>query len=126
MVVAMNAGVFVYLSGSITAKDGYSVEENVASALKVFIQCMRLGLPAFCPQLTGAFPSAHADVPYETWMAYDFAVIDRCTHMLMLPRWQSSAGAVRELRYAQERGLPVCYSVTELSERVGPVDPRRI
>ena len=110
----MRRHVFVYLSGPITAKQGYSVEENVAAAVRVFIACLRAGIPAFCPQLTGMFPSAHSDVPYESWMAYDFAVIDRCTHMLLLPRWETSAGAVREAHYATERGMAVFSSLDEL------------
>lgn len=111
----MRRDVFVYLSGPITAKDGYSVEENVAAAVKVFVRFMRAGVPVFCPQLTGAFPSAHSDVPYEAWMAYDFAVIDRCTQMLMLPRWETSAGAVREMHYALGKGLPVYTSIDEIA-----------
>ena len=110
----MNPDVFVYLSGPITARDGHSVEQNVADALTVFLACLRLGLPAFCPHLSGAFPSAHADVPYNVWMAYDFAVIDRCTHLLMLPRWDTSRGAIREREYATRRGLPVADSLAEL------------
>jgi hypothetical protein len=111
----MRRDIFVYLSGPITAKHGYSVEENVASAVKVFVQCLQVGIPAFCPQLTGAFPLAHFDVPYEAWMAYDFAVIDRCTHLLMLPRYRESAGALREMQYALDvRQLPVFYSVDAL------------
>lgn len=110
----MRADLFVYLSGPITAKHGYSVEENVAAAVKVFVRCLQLGIPAFCPQLTGAFPSAHSDVPYEAWMAYDFAVIDRCTHVCMLPRWQQSAGAVRELEYARAAGMPIFLSPDDL------------
>jgi len=105
---------FVYISGPITAKHGYSVEENVAAAVKVYIACLRAGLAVFCPHLSGAFPSAHSDVPYETWMAYDFAVIDRCTHMLMLDRWETSAGAVRERDYAMARGIPVFESLDAL------------
>lgn len=110
----MRSDVFVYLSGPITAKGGYSVEENVAAAVKVFVACIARGIPAFCPQLTGAFPSAHSDVPYEAWMAYDFAVIDRCTHVLMLPRYRESAGALRELGYAESKGLPVFFDVDSL------------
>lgn len=110
----MRSDLFVYLSGPITAKHGYSVEENVAAAVKVFVRCMQLGIPAFCPQLTGAFPSAHSDVPYEAWMAYDFLVIDRCTHVCMLPRWTESAGAVRELDYAQQIGKPIFLGPDEM------------
>ncbi len=103
----------VYLSGPITATNGYTVTQNVASALVVFLDCIRRGIPAFAPQFTAAFPNAF-DVPYETWMAYDFAVIDRCTHMLMLPRWETSAGAKREKDYAFLRGIQTFYQLDEL------------
>lgn len=104
---------FVYLSGPITAKDGFSVEENVAAALKVYLDCLALGVPAFCPQLAAGFASSF-DVAYETWIDYSFAVIDRSTHVLMLPRWETSSGAVREREYAIERGMPVLSSLDEL------------
>lgn len=103
----MRSDVFLYLSGPITAKHGYSVEENVAAALKIYLDCLRRGLPAFCPHLSGGFPSAFSDVDYETWLAYDFAVIDRCTHVVLLPRWGHSSGAVREADYARQRGIPL-------------------
>jgi hypothetical protein len=110
----MNRDVFVYLSGPITAKHGYTVEENVAAAVKVYLECLRRGIPAFCPHLSGAFPSAF-NVDYETWIAYDFAVIERCTHVMMLPRWETSAGAVREKAHAEALGCAVVHSLDELS-----------
>lgn len=122
--MTMKRDVFVYLSGPITAKHGYSVEQNVASAVKVYLRCLRLGIPAFCPHLSGAFPSAF-EIDYETWLAYDFAVIDRCTHVVMLPRWQSSAGAVREREYAQQRGIPCFASLDEFTSIAALQDARR-
>lgn len=102
----MRSDCLVYLSGPITAKDGRSVEQNVADAVVAYLACLRAGVPAFCPHLSGAFPSAF-DLPYELWLAYDFAVIARCTHMVLLPRWETSAGAQRERDFARERGIPI-------------------
>ena len=102
----MTLDIFAYLSGPITAKHGYSVEENTAAAVKVYLDLMRRGIWAFCPHLSAAFPSAF-EVEYETWMAYDLAVIDRCTHVVMLPRWETSAGAVREREYAITKGKTI-------------------
>ena len=96
----------VYLSGPITAGHGRSVADNVASALSVYYECIKASIPAFCPQLGALDPSAF-DIDYETWMAYDFAVIDRCTGMLMLPNWRQSAGAVREREYAEGIDMPI-------------------
>lgn len=103
----------VYLSGPITASDGYTTAKNTFDAVAVFRDCLDHGIPAFCPHLTCAYLSL-ASVPYETWMHYDFAVIDRCTHVLMLPRWETSAGAVREKAYAESRGVPVALSMADL------------
>lgn len=119
----MNRDIFVYLSGPITAKHGYLVEENVAAGLKVFLECIRRGIPAFCPQLTGAFPSAHADVSYDVWLAYDFA-IDRCSHVCLLPRWKTSAGAVREREYALGQGKPVFDSPETMYEAFAVTEVR--
>ena len=51
---------------------------------------------------------------WETWLDYDLAVIDRCTHVLMLPRWETSAGALKEREYAESRGVPVVHTLAEL------------
>ena len=110
----MRRDVFVYISGPMTAKNGFSVEENVAAGVKLYLECMRLGLPAFCPHLSGAFPSAWSGIPWEEWLEYDFAVIDRCTHVLMMPRWGESKGAVEEQRYAVRNAKPIAYSLEEL------------
>jgi len=114
----MKPNLFVYLSGPITAAHGFTVAENVESACVVYWKLLRLGIPAFCPHLSAGFPAAF-DVPYEAWIAYDFAVIDRCTHLLMLPRWQSSPGARRERQYAEEHGVPIVESTEELLESLG-------
>lgn len=104
---AVRKDLFVYLSGPMTAKHGYTIEENVAAGAKAFLQLLQLGVPTFCPHLSGAFPSAWSDVPYETWLDFDYAVIDRCTHVVLIDRWETSKGAQLEREYAHRIGKPV-------------------
>jgi hypothetical protein len=111
----VNRDLFVYISGPMTAKHGYTIEENVAAGVRIYLDCLRRGIPAFCPHLSGAFPSAWSAIDWEGWLEYDLAVIDRCTHVLMMPRWESSAGAVKELAYAESILKPIIYSLDELS-----------
>lgn len=110
----MRRDVFVYLSGPMTAKHGFSIEQNVHSGLRAHLELLKQGIPNFCPHLGGGFPSAWSEVPWERWLEYDLAVIDRCTHVLMLPRWETSAGAQKEKAYAEQIGKPVIYSVDQL------------
>lgn len=116
----MRPDLFVYLSGPMTAKHGFTIEENVAAGLRVYLTLLQRGIPAFCPHLGGAFPTAWSAVSWETWLAYDLAVIDRCTHVLMLPRWETSAGALKEKAYADARGVPVIYTIQELFNASNP------
>lgn len=105
--------VLVYLSGPITAKNGRSVEQNVATALPIYFNLLRAGIPAFCPHLSAAFPSAF-EVDYRIWMDYDFAVIARCTHLLTLPNYRESLGALEEINVADRLGIPVFYDIDGL------------
>lgn len=110
----MRRDVFVYLSGPMTAKHGFSIEQNVHAGLRLHLDLLNRGIPNFCPHLGGGFPSAWSDVSWERWIEYDLAVIDRCTHVLMMSRWETSAGASREKAYAEQIGKPVIYSIDEL------------
>jgi hypothetical protein len=104
---AMRRDVLVYLSGPMTAKDGHTIESNVAIGVEALVACLKAGVPAFCPHLSGGFPSCWQLIDWETWIAYDLAVIDRCTAMIMLPRWQTSQGACVEREYALSLGMMV-------------------
>lgn len=110
----MRGDVFVYISGPITAKVGHTVEDNVADGLRVLWQLLKLGIPAFCPHLSAAFPTAWTLLDYDEWLAYDFAVIDRCSHVLLMPRWEMSTGARAEREYALKQGIPVVEGVHAL------------
>ena len=110
----MRADLFVYISGPITGKHGRTVEQNVADATAVYWALLQQGIPAFCPHLSAAFPTAFTALDYDAWMQYDYAVIDRCTHVLLLPRWELSTGAQLEANYALDKGIPIAHSVTEL------------
>ena len=111
----MRKNVLVYISGPITPTDEMSTEQHVAAALKVFIRLTGEGIPSICVHLGAAFPSAY-DLSYHTWMAYDLAVLGHCTHILMLPGWEKSKGAVLERTFAVGRHIPIFYTVEEVVE----------
>jgi hypothetical protein len=119
----MRRDVLVYISGPMTARDGFTIEENVAAGLRVFLELLDAGIPAYCPHLSGAFPSAWSAIAWERWLAYDYAIIDRCTHVLMLPRWESSTGARAEREYATRRALPIAYSMPALLAAIVRAEP---
>lgn len=112
----MRRDVLVYLAGPMTARNGKTVEQHVADAVKAFMALISAGVPAFCPHLTSAYPSAWTVFDYNVWLSYDLAIIERCTHVLMLEGWRDSYGANREHDHAIEVGRKVCYSMDELQD----------
>lgn len=115
----MRRDLLVYLSGPMSPKDGWSIEENTAAGVKVFLECLRRGIPAFCPHLIGGYPSAWTALSQDEWLAYDGCVIDRCTHLLLLPRWETSVGARWEKAYAESKGIRVVTSLAVFDAEEG-------
>lgn len=112
----------VYLSGPMTQyQGGPTVEENLAAAVAIHHQLLQAGVPNICPHLSGLAPSAWTALTPEQWLAYDEAIIDRCTHLLMLPNWPNSKGARHEYRYAMHKHLPIALNMRDL---MGMVDSR--
>lgn len=103
----------VYMAGPITAKDGFTVEQNVEQAARIWYQLVKACIPTFCPQLGVALQMSF-DTDYDVWMRYDFALIDLATHVLMLPRWETSHGARMEHQHARETGKVIVHDVVEL------------
>lgn len=46
--------------------------------------------------------------PYETWLAYDRGLLERCDAVLRVPGF--SVGAARETRFAKSMNIPVIHS----------------
>ncbi len=115
----------IYIAGPLSATATHSVEQHVADAVTLWMRLLKLGIPAFCPHLSALYPSAWTLFDYEFWMAYDFAVIDRCTHVLMMVGWRESKGAVREHDRAESLGLPIAYSVEELEQFIREAEDLR-
>lgn len=114
----MRIGILVYISGPMTAKHGHTIEENTVAGLNLYLALLQKNIPAFCPHLSAAFPSALA-LSYELWIEYDLRVIDHCSHVLMMPRWLESTGALQEHAYAVEVGKPIAYDVEDLERQLG-------
>lgn len=103
----------VYIAGPYTG-DGTlpSRRENVRVAVDVASQLMDLGYDYFLPHLSH-FVDLHHQQPYEKWLKLDFVWLAQCEALLRIPG--NSPGADREVEEAHRLGIPVFYSVEELT-----------
>ncbi len=91
----------IYVAGPITKGDQF---RNVADALDVGATMLQAGMVPFVPHLSCYWHVSH-EQPYDVWLAYDLAVIERCDHLYRMPG--ESPGADREVAHARELGIPV-------------------
>ena len=104
----------IYVAGPLSG----DVAANVRRAMEAGITLMRRGHHPMVPHLTQFLDDLVTSgggepIPYERWMALDFAWLERADAILHLA---PSPGADRELAFAEERGLRVFRSVEDVPE----------
>lgn len=98
----------VYVAGPYTKGD---VEQNVKNAIQAASELADCGFAPFVPHLCHFW---HAQRPrdYQSWIDMDLAWVDASDALLRLPG--DSAGADGEVKRADEKGIPVFYSLADL------------
>lgn len=107
----------IYIAGPYRATDESTVADNIAVARKAAIAVWEMGHVAICPHLNTANFEDDCNVDIETYLDGDLEILRRCDAILMLRWYTLSEGAMGEMRFAQERGIPVYTSLDELPEK---------
>lgn len=106
----MNKKPKVYIASAYTIGD---CAINVRVQLDAVEELMNLGFIPFAP-LYSHFQHMVHPRSYESWLEFDFAWIESCDCLLRLPG--ESSGADREDAHARSLGIPVFYSIKELTD----------
>lgn len=120
----------LYLAGPFSDDDPiHGVARNVLAASEIALEAARKGWMPVCPHKNTQDFQHAADIPPEFWYEGDLDLMRRCDAVLMLPGYERSQGALRELEVATAEGMGVYYyaefdEVPEACECYwsGPVD----
>lgn len=85
----------VYISGAITGNDNYIEEFDQAEKM--------LRERGYEPINPVAITTNLPTLGYEEYMKIDFALLDLCHAIYMIPKWEKSCGANREYGYAMAK-----------------------
>jgi hypothetical protein len=95
----------VYIAGPYRAATAWRVLANVRAAQEAALRVWKIGAVALCPHSnTGLFDG---ECPDEVWLDGDLELLRRCDAVLLMERWEDSAGARAERDLALRIGLPV-------------------
>jgi hypothetical protein len=99
----------LYIAGCYAPKDGRTVDDHIELAKEASIAIWKTGNYALCPHMNTAHLDDEIDNP-ELFYAGTMEVLRRCDGIVMLENWEESQGAIAELAYAQDAGMPIwCY-----------------
>jgi len=109
----------VYISGPISNGGTATPEErleNVRKAVTVFLQLVERGFSPMCPQLTEYVELLSGQrLPHETWMEIDMPWVRKSDILFRMEG--PSTGADMEVNEARRHGIPVVFSLEELTEQ---------
>jgi len=103
---------FCYIAGPYSAKTIRQRDKNIRKAWKVGFELAKLGYFPITPHSN----SAHMDPaqPHDFWIKGDIELMRRAADLVVLiPGWNKSSGAVKEMEAAVGFGLPVYYWSTD-------------
>ena len=100
----------VYISGKMTGLSEEKIWNNFRKVETFLIKANPGGVVEgiINPSVTYAMQKFDA-FSYEDWMHIDFAMLDVCDAVFLLPNWRDSMGAKLEIAYAYKHGKKVFY-----------------
>jgi hypothetical protein len=102
--------VIVYTAGPYSHTSGVgSVNANIFRAREVAIQLWNAGYTVICPHMNTDHLELYTTLKNKDFVDRDLEIVERCDAIVMLPYWESSKGAVRELEHARSKGLKVWF-----------------
>lgn len=106
----------LFICGPGKGKDDEEARRNIANAGNMALGLWDAGYPTICPHLnTIGFSGKISDeeLLYEGYLR----ILEVCTLVVLLPRWETSKGARAEVKRAKELGIPIIYPPEQESEQ---------
>lgn len=110
----------VYVAGPYTAKASYLVEKNIDIAKELAMDVWKMGAVALCPHLNSQHFEGCASS--QAFIDGTLELMRRCDSVLVCPNWETSVGTKGEITEAIRLGLPVFYSLKDLSIYLAHLD----
>jgi hypothetical protein len=108
----------VYIAGRYSGNTLDEVARNIDEARTVALMLAERRIPFLCTILqTAHFDSllAESDPGYGYWIQCSLEVVKRCDAVFLVPNWQQSNGARKEVEYARAYGIPAFEDIDALT-----------
>ena len=102
----------IYIAGPFSAPHEDQVDINIDTA-EVFARCLiQRDIHCVCPHSLGRnFKSTGS---YKYWIDVTMRLLETCDAVLLLPGWKDSPGTLGEIAAAEDLGLPVFTTLSDV------------
>jgi len=111
----------VYIAGPYSADNVLDVLKNIGIGEDMGATLFSLGFAPFVPWHDKDFILRRPmdDFSVENFYNYSLAWLEVSDAMLVLSGYESSKGTVKEIEFAEERGIPVFYGLNDFLRNFG-------
>ena len=112
----------IYISGRYRDERGeFYVRMNIREAEQAALFVWKNGGVALCPHKnTAGFGGAYM-IPDEIWLEGDIELLRRCDALWATDNHIASKGALEEIEFANNSGIPVLYSQADVLNFLGKI-----
>ena len=99
----------VYVAGPYKASNEYRTKNNIRMAEEVGTRLWYCGFISYVPHLNTAFFRGAYGLEDDVWLNGHLVILRRCDLLVVLPGWEQSPGTIKEIKLAEELGIPIYY-----------------
>ena len=107
----------IYVAGAYSADNVIDVLNNIRNGNKMAAQLMKLGFAPFSPWLDYQFQFFEV-LSIKDYYDYSIAWLLVSDAMLVLPNFENSKGTLNEISIAEQKGIPIFYSLNDLLDNL--------
>jgi len=100
----------IYVAGPFSNENTIEVFSNMRRGMRKATELLVRGYAPFCPWVDYHYSLmllADEKIEKKDYWAYSLAFLDVCDAVLLLPNWKTSPGTLREIKRAEQLGIPV-------------------
>ena len=105
----------VYVAGPYNGPDVLSVLRNIRRGIELSSLLLQKGYAPFCPWLDFQF-GLTSEIPLENYKQGSMAFLRVCDCVLLALGWESSPGALEEIKEAKRLNIPVFETCADLDD----------
>jgi len=106
-----------YCAGAYSSDNVFGVFENVRKGLEMSTELFARGYAVFCPFTDFHFclmKKPEHNFTLEMFYNYSIAWLEVSDVMIVLPGYENSVGTLKEIEIANEKGIPIFYTLKDL------------